>query len=270
MSCPSITLTLWSASWLAGASAPDDVIDAVHAWAPMHLVGAADAEVALRWDLPWPDPTDAGPVVLLRALRSMTTAEPAAAPILVLPAPGDVRGLPARTEFAAAALAAGQGVMVGAPGAPGLGVVPSVEGPDVLRWTVFGVPEIPRAVEQPGLGEAEFALREAVRDAADALTSMHGGFDAGEGDPRARIADALADTSRQTTPDGTPARALRILDTADQVAAILTVAGESSGRAQTAAGAAARDDTLRPLWAAVRTARVAAVTSCVRTGQPRV
>ncbi|MGW0042076.1 hypothetical protein [Rhodococcus sp. NPDC003348] len=269
MSCPSISFTLWSAAWLAGASSPDDAIDAVRAWAPMHLIASADAEVALQWDLPWPDPTDAGPVTLLRAVRAVTTADPGAAPILVLPAAGDVRGLPARTEFAAAALAAGQGVMIGAPGSPGIGVVPTVEGPDVLRWTVYSVPEIPRPVEQFGLGEAEYALREAVRDAADALASMHGGFDPGQGDPRARIADALADLSRHTTPDGTSARALRILDTADQVAAILTVAGESSGRAQTATGASARDDTLRPLWTAVRTARVAAVTSCVGAGQPR-
>ncbi len=270
MSCPSITLTLWSASWLAGASAPDDVIDAVRAWAPMHLIGAADAETAVRWDLPWPDPTDAGPVALLHTLRAVGSAEPAAGPILVLPAPGDPRGLPTGTGFAAAALDVGHGVMVGSPGSSGVGVVPTVEGPDVLRWTVFGVPEIPRPVEHTGLGEAEYRLRDAVRDAAETLSSLHGGFDAGVGDPRVRVADALADISRHTTPDGTPARVLRILDTADQVAAILTVAGESSSRAQSAAGAAARDDTLRPLWSAVREARLAAVTDCVRTGRSRV
>lgn len=269
MSCPSITFTLWSASWLAGVSSPDDVIDAVRAWAPMHLVGAADAEVAVRWDLPWPDPTDAGPVILLPALRAITSADRESAPIPVLPAAGDVRGLPTGTPFAAAALDAGQGVMVGSPGKPGIGIVPSVEGPDVLRWTVFAIPEIPFPTTQSGLGEAEYLLREAVRDAADALSSMRGGFDGAQGDPRARIAEALADISHHTTPDGTPARVLRILDTADQVAAILTVAGESSGRAQTATGASVRDDALRPLWTAVRTARVAAVTSCVHAGLPR-
>ncbi|MFD1813811.1 hypothetical protein [Rhodococcus gannanensis] len=269
MSCPSITLTLWSASWLAGATSPDDVIDAVRAWAPMHLVSAADAEVALRWDLPWPDPTDAGPVTLLQAVRAVTAATPGAAPALVLPAAGDVRGLPVGTSFASAALDAGQGVLVGAPGEPGIGIVPTVEGPDVLRWTVFGVPALPLPTGSTGLGEAEFALREAVRDAADALSSMRGGFSADDGDPRIRIAAALADVAHRTTPDGTPPRVLRILDTADQVAAILTVAGESSGRAQTAAGTAARDDTLRPLWAAVRSARTAAVAAGVYCYQPR-
>lgn len=269
MSCPSITFTLWSASWLAGATSPDDVIDAVRAWAPMHLVVAADAEVALRWDLPWPDPTDSGPVTLLQAVRAVTTSDNEAAPNLVLPAAGDVRGLPVGSAFATAALDAGQGVLVGAPGNPGIGIVPTVEGPDVLRWTVFGVPALPHHTEHTGLGEAEYALREAVRDAATALSSLRGGFSAAAGDPRSRIAEALADIAHHTTPDGTPARVLRILDTADQVAAILTVAGESSGRAQTATGAALRDDTLRPLWAAVRGARTSAVAACVRSGQPR-
>jgi hypothetical protein len=64
-------------------------------------------------------------------------------------------------------------------------------------------------------------------------------------------------------------RALRIFDTADQVAAILTVAGDSSGRAQSAAGAAAREETLRPLWSAVRRARLAAVSASVQAALPR-
>lgn len=264
MSCPSITLALWSASWLRGATSPDHALDAVGALAPMHLVAAADADVARRWALPWPDPTDAGPLAVLLAIRAAAAADPAAAPVLVLPAAGDVRGLPAHTAFAAAAVDAGEALMVGAPGGSGIGVVPTTEGPDVIRWTVFDIPEIPLPAERFGLGEAEYALREAVRDAAAALAAMPGGFGGERDDPRARVAAALADLAHHTTPDGTPVRALRILDTADQVAAILTVAGESSGRAQTAAGAAARDDTLRPLWTAVRAARLAAVAAGVR------
>lgn len=263
-------MTLWSASWLAGASAPDDVIDAVRAWAPMHLVGAADAEAAVRWDLPWPDPTDTGPVELLHTVRAVAATDPATETTLVLPAPGDVRGLPLGTRFTGSALAAGQGVLIGAARRPGVGLVPTIEGPDVLRWTVFGIPEVPPPVEHAGLGETEHVLRETVRDAAEALSSLRGGFDVAAGDPRTRVAAAHADVSRHSTPDGTPARVLRILDTADQVAAILTVAGESSSRAQSAAGVAARDDLLRPLWSAVRDARLAAVAACVRTGRSHV
>ncbi|MFC7450380.1 hypothetical protein [Rhodococcus daqingensis] len=270
MSCPSTTLTLWAASWLAGSSSPDDVIDAVRSWAPMHLVGAGDAEVALRWDLPWPDPTDAGPVVLLRVLRAVTAADPGAHPILVLPAPGDVRGLPTGTDFAASAIHAEEGVLIGASGRPGVGIVPTVEGPDVLRWTVFPVPVIPQPVERMGLGEAEFEMRRAVREAADTLASMRGGFTADDRDPRARVAEALEEFSHHSYPGTTPDRALRIFDTADQVAAILTVAGETGIRAQTAAGVAAREETLRPLWSTIRAARLGAVAATVRAARPRV
>lgn len=270
MSCPSTTLTVWAASWLAGASSPDDVIDAVQSWAPMHLVGANDPEAAMRWDLPWPDLQDAAPVVLLRIARGLSSEDPETQFTLVLPAPGDVRGLPTGTDFAGAAIDAEEGILIGAPGRPGVGLVPTVEGPDVLRWTIFPIPAIPPAVEQMGLGEAEFEMRRAVREAADTLASMRGGYTGDDDDPRDRIEDELAAISGISYPPSTPERALRIFDTADQVAAILTVAGESSGRAQTAAGAAAREETLRPLWSAIRAARLGAVTATVRAARPRV
>ncbi|MFC4604610.1 hypothetical protein [Rhodococcus kronopolitis] len=269
MSCPSTTLAVWAASWLAGASSPDDVIEAVRAWAPMHLVHAGDAQVAVQWDLPWPDPEDAGPVLLLRAVRRLTDQHPDSVITLVLPAPGDVRGLPLGTAFAAAATEAGQGVLLGPPGRPGIGIVPTVDGPDVLRWTAFPVPAVPGPVESMGLGEAEFELREAVRSAAEALASMSGGFSPDGDDPRDAIARALAGTAHHSYPDGTPTRALRIFDTADQVAAILTVAGDPGGRAQSAAGGQAREQTLRPLWSAVRRARLGAVGACLRESLPR-
>ncbi|TJZ78377.1 hypothetical protein FCG67_10015 [Rhodococcus oryzae] len=270
MSCPSTTLTLWGASWLAGASSPDDVIDAVQSWAPMHLVGAGDAEVALRLDLPWPQLQDNGPIVLMRIARMLSAEDPDTQLTLVLPAPGDVRGLPTGTDFAAAAIHAEEGILVGAPGRQGVGIVPTVEGPDVLRWTVFPVPVIPQQAEQMGLGEAEFEMRSAVRDAADTLASMRGGFAADDRDPRARVAEALEEFSHHSYPESTPDRALRIFDTADQVAAILTVAGETGVRAQTAAGVAAREETLRPLWSTIRTARLGAVAATVRAARPRV
>ena len=132
MSSPSATLTVWAASWLAGDAAPDDVIDALAAWAPMHLIGAADAETAVRHDLEWPGVTASGVSTLLRIARSE-----AAEVRLVLPTAGDVRGLPTGTEFARAAIATGEGIQIGSVGKPGVGLVPSKEGPDVLRWTVF-------------------------------------------------------------------------------------------------------------------------------------
>ncbi|MEE2033013.1 hypothetical protein Q8814_12970, partial [Rhodococcus sp. CC-R104] len=155
MTSPSLTLTVWAGSWLSGHASPDDVIDALHGWAPMHLVSASDPVVAGRTGLPDAGVTDGAAVVLATVRRADPSG--AASLRLVLPAPGDVRGLPAGTPFAAAALAAGEGVLVGAPGTTGIGLVPVVEGPDVLRWAVFGVDEIPADDGVPGLGAVEYS-----------------------------------------------------------------------------------------------------------------
>jgi len=70
---------------------------------------------------------------------------------------------------------------------------------------------------------------------------------------------------RPDWPQGTPPRALRVLDQADQVAAILHAAQhDSPGGARTASTAAAREQLLRPLCTAVRAARLAAVADAVR------
>ncbi|RVW04136.1 hypothetical protein [Rhodococcus xishaensis] len=266
MSSPSETLTVWAGSWLAGDSAPDDVIDALHQWAPMHIVGASDAETALSTDLDWPGVQDGAAPILLQLVRQATES-PMAEVRLVLPVPGDVRGLPVGTGFARSALDVGEGVLVGEPGRPGIGIVPTVEGPDVLRWTVLPVATLPMITEHSGLGEAERAMREAIRDAADALlqlSSVHTGRPGT--DPHRRISKALEDRARHRYPDSVPTRALRILDSADRVAAILTVAEQDSPTEGTSASsAAAHERLLRPLWTAVRTARVAAVTACARS-----
>ncbi|OOL27965.1 hypothetical protein GQ85_35360, partial [Rhodococcus rhodochrous] len=68
MSSPGQTLTVWAGSWLAGHAAPDDVIDALHAWAPMHLVVSRDEPAADFSAVPEHSPVD-GAAVLLSALR---------------------------------------------------------------------------------------------------------------------------------------------------------------------------------------------------------
>ncbi|MFZ3394729.1 hypothetical protein TVH25_15835 [Rhodococcus sp. 7Tela_A2] len=267
MSSPSQSLTLWAGAWLSGRAAPDEVIDALHEWAPMHLVAAAEADAKHRAGLTGQDPQD-GAAVLLTVIRR---ADPAGGSgiRLLLPSPGDVRGLPVGIAFSAAATAAGEGVLVGAPGTPGLGLVPTVEGPDVLRWTVFAVPAVPELTDLPGLGEAEFTMREAVRDAAATLTGIRTvGDDGRSTDPRAEIAAEIAEYARHRYPDSIPQRAVRILDAADQVAAILTVAGRGGGlRAGSATTLDARESALRPLWTAVRHARVGAVDAALRAPQ---
>ncbi|MDI9913826.1 hypothetical protein [Rhodococcus sp. IEGM 1379] len=268
MSSPSATLTVWAASWLAGDSAPDDVIDALAAWAPMHLIGAADADTASALGLDWPGITDGGAPMLLRVLRRAGNISPAELR-LVLPAAGDVRGLPARTDFADAALFTGQGVLVGEPGSAGFGLVPVVEGPDVLRWTVYSVPNVSGPAEHIGLGEAEYSMREAVRNAAAALLQLQTvPTGTPTDDARARIADALSEHAHHRYPESLSSRALRVLDSADQVAAILTVAEhDSTNEAPSVSAIHARESMLRPLWAAVRSARMAAAAS-VATHHP--
>lgn len=258
MSSPSATLTVWAASWLAGDAAPDDVIDALAAWAPMHLIGAADAETAVRHDLEWPGVTASGVPTLLRIARSE-----AAEVRLVLPTAGDVRGLPTGTEFARAAIATGEGIQIGAVGKPGVGLVPSKEGPDVLRWTVFSIPTVAGSAESIGLREAEYELRQAVRDAAEVLGGLPAVATGIPGnDARTLVAEALQAQAGHRWPSTLSPRHLQVIDTADNVAAILTVAASvSTNQAPSVSTAQRRDDLLRRLWDVVRTARVASANS---------
>ncbi len=252
----SATLTVWASAWLAGVAAPDNVLDALTAWAPLHRVHAADRVAAGSTGLPGPDHGTVGPATLFAPLRAARDPEVR----LVLPVAGDVRGLPAGTDFAAAALEVGHAVLV--PGA-GMGLVPVPEGQEALRWKVFAVPITALPAEHLGLGEAEHLLRTAVRDGAQALLEL----DVAHGDRhvRGQIAAMLGARPRPDWPQGTPPRALRVLDQADQVAAILQAAQhDSPGGARTASTAAAREQLLRPLCTAVRAARLAAVADAVR------
>ena len=110
-------------------------------------------------------------------------------------------------------------------------------------------------------------MREAVRDAADALMRLHTTAAGAtvDSDPRELIEAELADYSRHDYPDSIPLRARRILDSADHVAAILTVAQREPASSPTSATAiGAQEDLLRPLWDAIRAARLVAVHAAAR------
>ncbi|KQU47822.1 hypothetical protein ASG84_07200 [Rhodococcus sp. Leaf278] len=238
-------------------------------WAPMHLVGAGDAGAAETFGLQQSGYAE-GIAGMLQAIRVAAGTEARSAigddrVRLVLPAPGAVHGLPANTDFSRAALNTGQAVMVGTSGSLGIGLVPVVEGPDVLRWTVYSIPVPEHGYRDQGLGEAEYEMREAVRGAADALAQMQSlPTRTLESDPRTRIASLIADAARHRYPAEMSERAFRVLESTDRVAAILTVAAESApSEAPTASAAAAREELLRPLWAAVRTARTIAVATSI-------
>ena len=112
MWCPSVSLSVWANAWLAGAAAPDDVLDALSQWAPRHSVTAYDAVAAGSTGLPWPDVNHFGTMSLLQTLRT-AAGVPVGAPAIsvVLPVPGDVRGLPAGTQFQRDAVTAGEAII---------------------------------------------------------------------------------------------------------------------------------------------------------------
>lgn len=272
MWCPSVSLAVWSNAWLAGVAAPDDVLDALSAWAPRHSVTAYDSVAATRTGLPWPDLTDAGVVSLLPTLR--TAAGPATggpAFSVVLPVPGDVRGLAAGTQFQTDAVAAGEAIIVRRPDSTGIGLVPDFlyaddddpdydPEPSALSWTVFSLTRPPVAPHED-LGQAEFDLRAAVRSAADAMVTLRAGLTGADvDDPRGMVEQVLEASRLHRAPDYAPERALRVLENAAHVDAIITVSAglmpiglQSSSEVQTAS------DALRPLTGVVRSARLAAV-----------
>jgi len=272
-------LSVWANAWLAGAAAPDDVLDALSQWAPRHSVTAYDAVAAGSTGLPWPDMNHSGTMSLLQTLRTAAgihVGSPAFS--VVLPVPGDVRGLPARTRFQRDAVTAGEAIVIdgGPTSAAAVGLVPDFEYEDAdesedaelssLSWTVYSMPAAPRA-EHVDLGDAEFALRSAVRSAADALGAIRaeaGGLDVA--DPRKLVEQVMESSGQHRAPDHAPSRALRVLENAAHIDAIVTVSSglmpiglQSSSEAQIA------NEALRPLSAVVRSARLAAVSAILHS-----
>jgi hypothetical protein len=293
MWCPSVSLSVWANAWLAGKAAPDDVLDALSRWAPTQSVTAYDAVAAGHTGLPWPDVDDAGAVSLLQTLRTAAGRLALSAPSIsvVLPVPGDVRGLAAGTQFERDALSAGEAVIVTDADDPAVavGLVPEFDYGDAdehtdryelraLCWTVYSLPGAP-VLDHHELGEAEYALRSAVRSAADALSAIGPRCTATDvADPRALVTQLLESSRQHRVPDHAPSRAIRVLENAEHVDAIITVSAGlsrspgspliagpppigtlSSSEARIAA------DALRPLAAVVRSARMAAVSAILRS-----
>ncbi len=296
MWCPSVSLSLWANAWLAGKAAPDDVLDALSVWAPKQSVTAYDAVAAGHTGLPWPDVHDAGTVTLLQTLRA-AVGRPAVSVApgrlrgtvnMVLPVPGDVRGLAPGTQFESDALAAGEAVIITNPDDPGtaVGLVPEFSYDDLdeadddagspelcgLFWTVYSLPGAP-VLDHYELGDAEHALRSAVRSAADALGAIGLGAAASDvDDPRGLVEQLLESARQHRIPDHAPSRALRVLENAAHVDAIIAVSsglsrvsdsltdrmGAGIG-AQSSSQARIATDALRPLTTVVRSARMAAI-----------
>ena len=303
MWCPSVSLSLWANAWLAGKAAPDDVLDVLSVWAPTQSVTAYDAVAAGHTGLPWPDVHDAGTVSLLQTLRAAvgrTTTPPPGGPYrlrgtinVVLPVPGDVRGLAAGTQFERDALAAGEAVIITNPDDPGaaVGLVPEVAYSDLeeadagadgdpnppelcaLSWMVYSLPGAP-AFEHHELGDAEYTLRSAVRSAADALGTIGLGSATSDiADPRGLVEQLLESSRQHRIPDHAPSRAVRVLENAAHVDAIIAVSAGLSrlpGPAgpQSSSEARIASNALGPLSAVVRSARMAAVSAILNSAWP--
>jgi hypothetical protein len=248
---------VWASAWLVGAAAPDDVLDALAPWADAHDVQAADEPTAAATTLPPPGAPVSSLTFLLAALRRAAPRAPAR---LVLPVPGDVRGLPGPGVFSRESTAAGEGVLFAD---VGLGVVPTTVADGVVRWTVYRVPEPGPAPEFVALSHAERDLRDQVRRSASVLTDL--GVARHRPGVREEIAASLRARPATLWPAGMPAQVLRVLQQADEVEAILSAASvDEPGGALSASAATARRDALRPIETAVRVARRAAVAEAVR------
>lgn len=266
MWCPSVSLSVWANAWLAGQAAPDDVLDALSAWAPAQSVYAYDAVAAGSSGLPWPDVTDAGTTSLLQTVRAAAGGRTEPAISVVLPVPGDVRGLPAGTQFTQDAVEAGEAILVSGPHGGAIGLVPEYDESEALSWIVYALPEVP-AAEQHDLGDAEFSLRSAVRTAAEALGSTGSQWaDYGVEDPRLQVEEAMEALALHRVPDHAPAHAVRVLHSAAHVEAIIAVSAELlTAGAQSSAAVQRAVDAVQPLSKVVRSARSAAVSEILQS-----
>ncbi|MET0424283.1 MAG: hypothetical protein ABW046_10425 [Actinoplanes sp.] len=181
---------------------------------------------------------------------------------LVLPVPGDPRGLPGPGELTGAALLAGEAVMT-----PDFGVVPEVRRHtsgsgvefETVLWRFFPV-ENYRPVFQLGAAEAEAELTTALGEATTQLTRL----DVAQWKPE--LAGALQALRRPestaTLPVGFDPRARRLFARASVLDQVLALAGSNApGGAVNNYEAQQRDAALRPLTTACRQALVAACNS---------
>lgn len=236
----------WVRAWRAGFIPYDDVIDEIEATEDHMLATAEAEEVPLREGLAGLSPLHPDQIQL------------------VLPAPGDPRGLPGPgTPFTGEALAAGEGVVAG-----DLGLVPAIRSHlsgsgdtfvSVL-WRTFPLPaaaaELPRGAAETA-AEAEAELVGALAEATAALTHL----DIAQWRPE--LAGALAALRRHDGGGELPPvfdpRARRLYARASLLDRVLALADRTApGGAVNAFEARQRDAALRPLTAACRRALVAA------------
>ncbi len=240
---PAGRFAVWATAWLAGRTSYDTALDALTDDRAHRVTGlpGSDGAVPLGWAL-----------TALRGLGERRLR-------LVLPVPGDVRGLPRAPGLAALALESGQAAV-----GEHVALVPEELGPEATAWTAFGldgVPPAPPPVEG-SLRQVSGALDLAVGDAARTLVAL----DLARWNPEVpALLAGLGSARAPGLPPDTDPLALSVLARARRLARVLDLAtADAPGAAVTHAQAAARDDALRPLATAVREATVAACNAVPR------
>jgi hypothetical protein len=245
-------LAAWGNALFAGLAAPDDVAQEVTAGDTFHRISGLPGE-----------PAPVGLTLGLGRLRALGVTGLR----IALPLPGHPLGLSGPPEFNAQALASGEAVI--AVGGPSLGLVPEVleAGPrgDVhveVEWKCLEVRNAPPA-DVISLGEAERELAEALRDATAALARL----DVAGSGPAAQAAldayRARAERSREVLAPGYTPRAVRVLELAQRVGALVAIATGEHGAAVSSSEIAARVELLRPVERTARRAQVAAYNAYV-------
>lgn len=154
-------------------------------------------------------------------------------------------------------------------GAP-YGLVPEVRevGPDgdlhvEVVWRCLPVREAPCG-RVPSLSEAERELAEGLRDATAVLSRLDVAGSGPVADAAVDAYRARAERGREVLAPGYPPRAVRVLELAQRVGLLISVAYENGhGGAVSASEIAARGEALRPVERVARRAQVAAYNAYV-------
>ena len=246
----SALLAAWGNAWLAGEAALPELVARVTAADDDHAVTGLWVD-----DLP------------LESAVGRLRADGVTRLRVVLPAPGDVLGLPGPGAFTTAALGASEGVLALRPDGTGTGLVPAVtaHGSEydgtvtTVLWTAYEV-QVPGPDPGPYLHDAEHDLRRGLAECVEVLRDL----DVARWRPE--VAGALQELRRQARagldedelPASYPVRARQVLAQARQLAGVLHLALEDAGGAVDTRETAERERALRGLGQLVRRARVAA------------
>lgn len=248
-------LAAWGNALLAGLVPPDDAVVAIVGEDAVHRVEGLPGESA-----------PVGLTLALGRLRALGVTGLRVA----LPAPGHPLGLSGPPEFNARALEAEEAVVCSG---AALGLVPEVyeAGPagDVhveVVWHCLPVRDAPPA-DVPSLGEAERELAEALREATEVLTRLDVAGSGPVAEAAVEAYRARAMRGREMLAPGYPPRAVRVLELAQRVGALVSLAGArghgGAWGAVSASEMAARAGALRPVERTARRAQVAAYNSVV-------